>query len=250
MMSIMQRLKEWDNIDKKAYSYHKSQWDVPKRGTIAFEQFIQSKLIDSISVIDLGAGSGAATAFLATQHKSVNFTAFDYSSELLSMGKIISKERSLDNLSFEQGDWYNLRLDRNYDGCVSLQTLSWLPDFEHPVISIFKDVKPKWIGLTSLFYEGDITCRIEVEEHKRKRKTFYNIYSLQSLSRVCEQNGYSLKKYMPFEIDVDIDKPDDPDYMGTYTKRTVDETNNEFHRLQISGPLLMNWYMVLIEKAI
>ena len=45
------------------------------------------------------------------------------------------------------------------------------------------------------------------------------------------------------EIDIDIKKPKDKNLMGTYTVKTV-----ENKRLQISGPLLMNWYFIKIVK--
>jgi hypothetical protein len=109
-------------------------------------------------------------------------------------------------------------------------------------------MNPNWIALTSMFYEGDITCRTEVDEHKRNRKSFYNVYSLPAISRLCEAEGYDLTMSTPFEIDIDIDRPRDLDIMGTYTKRVVSNNANKFERLQISGPLLMSWYMVLIQK--
>ena len=125
-----------------------------------------------------------------------------------------------------------------------------MPDYEAPLFEIFNKIQPEFIGLTSLFYEGDITCRIEVVEHARNNlKHFYNVYSLPSISRFCEINNYKLSKYLPFEIDIDIDKPKDLNLMSTYTEKiyTKDEKYNK--RIQLSGPLLMNWYMLLIEKC-
>ena len=197
----------------------------------------------------MGAGAGAATAYLASKNNSVNFTAFDYSKELVDMGNKVKAEKQIDNLEFEQGDWYNLNLGKKYDGCISLQTLSWLPDYEAPLVEIFEKINPSFIALTSLFYEGDITCRIEVEEHSRdNRKCFYNVYSLPAIGRLCEKYGYKLKEFNPFEIDIDIEKPENLNIMGTYTENIFDKNKGNKKRLQISGPLLMNWYMLLIEK--
>jgi hypothetical protein len=114
--------------------------------------------------------------------------------------------------------------------------------------AIFHKIKPQWIAISSLFYEGDITCKVEVEEHRRNRKTFYNTYSLPEIRRFCKINGYTLKKAKPFAIKTDIVKPNDSNYMGTYTEKAINDNKNGFKRLQISGPLLMNWYMLLIEK--
>lgn len=132
------------------------------------------------------------------------------------------------------------------DGVVSLQTLSWLPEMVNPMTQIFEVIKPGWIGLTSLFYEGDISCRIEVFEHSRGRKTFYNVYSLKELNRLAIKYGYEIVKSNRFDIEIDIPKPTNTDLMGTFTEKI--EGSSDYKRLQISGPLLMNWYFVLIKK--
>lgn len=248
-MDSKQRVSEWENLDSRQVECHRIQWDTPKQSTLAFEEFIKQHVSQSKNVIDMGAGAGASTSFLANKHTSVHFTAFDYSEELNQMGNRIASEKGIKNLSFEQGDWYNLDLNKKFDGCVSLQTLSWLPDYEAPLLAIFEKINPEWIAISSLFYEGDITCRIEVEEYKRNRKTFCNTYSLPAIRRLCEINGYILKKITPFEIEIDITKPTEIDYMGTYTEKVLCEDKNQIKRLQISGPLLMNWYILLIEKV-
>jgi 2-polyprenyl-3-methyl-5-hydroxy-6-metoxy-1,4-benzoquinol methylase len=242
-----QRLDEWKKLDDDDYHYHKIQWDTPKRSTIAFEAFANEHIANSKNIIDMGAGLGAATATIAIKHSNVHFKAFDYSSELTNTGSKIAYEKGITNLSFEQGDWFNLAKTKKYDGCISLQTLSWLPDYRQPLEVIFRKINPNWLALTSLFYEGDITCRIEVEEHKKNKKIFYNVYSLPAISRLCNEEGYSLINATPFKIDIDIKKPDNLDIMTTYTRKlVVDKTSQE--RIQISGPLLMNWYMLLIKK--
>jgi 2-polyprenyl-3-methyl-5-hydroxy-6-metoxy-1,4-benzoquinol methylase len=243
------RLDEWNNIDEHGYLYHKAQWSEPKLSTLAFLNFAGEYISKSNNVIDMGAGAGAATATLAVKYKNCNFTAFDYSAELINIGKKLCDERSIHNLKFQHGDWYGIEDSKNkYDGCVTLQTLSWLPDCYDPLKIIFQRLSPNWIALTSLFYHGDITCRIEVEEHIRKRKSYYNIYSLPSIERLCHESGYRLVKFMPFDIDVDIERPSNPDLMGTYTRKVVGDRDAE-ERIQISGPLLMSWYMLFIEKV-
>jgi ubiquinone/menaquinone biosynthesis C-methylase UbiE len=202
-----QRLDEWKKLDEDAYRYHQTQWETPKQSTLAFESFASQYISTSKNIIDLGADAGASTAFLANKHNSTHFTAFDYSNELTQLGSKIAFDKEIKNLSFEQGDWFNMSPTTNFDGLISLQTLSWLPDYEEPLLAIFKNINPNWIAITSLFYEGDITCRIEVEEHKKRKKSFYNIYSLPAINRLCQSNGFSLVKAVPFEIGIDIEKP-------------------------------------------
>jgi len=113
---------------------------------------------------------------------------------------------------------------------------------------IFEVIKPNWIGLTSLFYDGDISCRIEVIEHSRNKKTFYNVYSLNQLNQLAVQYGYEIVKSKRFDIEIDIPKPTNYDLMGTFTEKI--EGSSDYNRLQFSGPLLMNWYFVLIKEIL
>jgi ubiquinone/menaquinone biosynthesis C-methylase UbiE len=227
--------------------YHIRQWNKPKESTKAFLEFIKDELSNSDSVLDLGAGGGAATYYLASRNLDTNFIGIDFSTDLIEIAKETSKEFNLKNLSFGVGDWFNL--GKNWgkvNGVVSLQTLSWLPEMKNPMTQIFEVLEPDWIGLTSLFYEGDITCRVEVFEHVRNRSTFYNIYSLKELGRLAGEYQYEIAKFDRFEINIDIPKPENIDLMGTFTEKV--EGSLDYQRLQISGPLLMNWYFVLLKK--
>ena len=58
---------------------------------------------------------------------------------------------------------------------------------------------------------------------------------------------YEIVKSSRFDIEIDIPKPNNRDVMGTFTEKV--EGSLEYQRLQISGPLLMNWYFVLIKKS-
>lgn len=243
-----QRKDEWNNIDEIGLQYHMKQWESPKNSTESFEHFIKDEFARSKQVIDLGCGSGAATAYFAGNHKQIEFVGLDYSEELISIGNQIARDKKIDNLTFSQGDWFNLSPREGCDGVISLQTLSWLPEYQTPLAEIFNKINPQWIALSSLFYEGDITCWIEVEEHTRERKCFYNVYSIPAIKRFCESHGYSVSKSTPFEINIDLDKPDNIDILGTYTKHALTNDAKGFERIQISGPLLMNWHMLLIEK--
>lgn len=239
-MNKQQRTSEWANLDETARQYHLAQWRQEKQSTRAFADFIAGELGNSRLVVDLGCGAGACTNYLATKNPSVQFSGVDLSAELIRIATDFGK--STPNLRFMQGDWFSLQ-PNFYDGAVSLQTLSWLPEFEAPLEQIFSKIKPKWFAATSLFYEGDISCRIEVNEHARGRTSFYNVYSLPAIARFCEQRGYHLTRSAQFHIGIDLEKPSNLDAMGTYTRKT-----EAGERLQISGPLLMPWHMIMIER--
>ena len=242
-----QRTDEWVKFDDHQLSYHTKQWSEQKESTISFYDFIKHKLHESNCVIDLGAGAGAATSFFAAKVPKVSMVAADYVNDYLEIGNKLAESRGLKNLHFRQVDWFNLQESNEFDGVISLQTLSWLPEIRTPIEQVLTRFKPKWFAITSLFYEGDISCIVEVLEHTNSRKSFYNVYSLKELQRIATEFGYQLTKCEKFKISFDLPKPANLDLMGTYTKKVINNRREE-ERLQISGPLLMPWYMLLLEK--
>ena len=234
--------------DSASIQYHLNQWDNPKESTKEFEKFISKYLVPGTTIIDIGCGAGAATAYLANKHPEINFIGIDYEKELVELAIDYKSKKNIKNLFFECGDIFNINSKKNIHGVISLQTISWIDNFEKPLEEIIEKLNPKWISMTGLFYEGDITCRIEVEEFiKNSRKVFYNTYSIPSLNRYCKTLNYEISKYLPFEISIDLIKPNNNDILGTYTEKII-VNEIDFKRIQISGPLLMNWYTILINK--
>jgi SAM-dependent methyltransferase len=245
-----QRARECAAIDDHAYRYHLAQWENPKRSTLHFNRFVAPEIERSRHVADLGCGAGAATAFLAERAPSCQFVGIELSRPLVEIGNRMAHDRGVGNVTFEADDWYQLRNRADIDGVVSLQSLSWLPEFEVPLLRIFERLAPRWVAVSSLFYEGDISCAIEVNEHTRERKSFYNVYSIPSVDRFCRQHGYRVAQFQPFEIDIDVPPPVQRDLMGTFTVTAQSQDGGEPpRRLQISGPLLMNWYFLLMSRS-
>ena len=96
-----------------------------------------------------------------------------------------------------------------------MQTLSWLTSYQGALESIFCSISPNWIALTSLFYEGNISCKIEVTEHLREKTQYYNVYSIPEVNNYCKKYGYHITEFKPFKLEVDLAKPTDLDFMGT-----------------------------------
>ena len=141
-------------------------------------------------------------------------------------------------------DFYNLKLKPIYDGIISLQTLSWLNDYKKPLFQVFR-LSPRWFALSSLFYDGDISCKIKVKENKNNRERYYNIYSIPEITRYANRYKYFIKKIETFEINKKLIKPNDPNFMKTYT---LDVHDGKRKLIQKSGPLFMPWYFILFEK--
>jgi len=240
--------------NEKNKHYFMDQLENPKKSTFFFNEYFHDLFLSSKKIIDLGGGNGTATQFLAKQYPNVEFICADFSAELLKSGEEIVKEMGISNLKFKKVDWYNLDDIRGEcDGVISLQTLSWLSEFKKPLEEIFNKIQPKWIGISSMFYDGDISTKVEVLEHTEERYSYYNTYSLPQISKLCQDFGYNLASSKNFDIDIDICMPKNKDRMSTYTikveKNEVDKKEDFVKRIQISGPVLMNWKNILIKKS-
>lgn len=240
---------DWTKFDERQLAYHTAQWKNPKEATKAFEAFLAGRLKNTKRVMDLGAGTGAATSYLAERYPDTHFVAADFVSNFLDIGSNIARTQGVENLEFRQLDWLELPPTAEFDGVISLQTLSWLPEPVAPLVQIFKNVQPDWLALTSLFYEGDISCTVSVVEHGSGKRFYYNVYAIPQIRRICAEHGYDVTLAKKFEIGIDLKQPEDLDTMGSYTKTVVTEPGEPIERLQISGPVLMPWYMLLIERG-
>jgi SAM-dependent methyltransferase len=235
--------------DPVSMTYHINQWKDPKQSTIQFEKFISNKIQHRQKIIDLGCGTGASTHFIASRHSECNFIGIDLDPKLIETARRLSlNQEPVKNCNFEIGDCFDLSnfINSSFQGALSLQTLSWLDSWEDPMKEIYINLKPDWIGISSLFYPGDISAKITINEPVRNRFTNYNIISIKELNRHANKFGYHVENYKKFEIPIDIPKPSNEDKMGTYTLRVAE--NSDSSKIQISGPILMPWFFVLIEK--
>ena len=246
----------WKTIlqNEKSLHYFMDQLENPKKSTFFFNEYFHDLFLSSKKIIDLGGANGTATQFLAKQYPHVEFTCADFSDELLKSGEDIVKDMDISNLKFKKVDWYNLDDMRGeFDGVISLQTLSWLSEFKKPLEEIFNKIQPEWIGMSSMFYDGDISTKVEVTEHSVEGHSFYNTYSLPQISKLCQDCNYNLVSSKDFDIDIDINMPKNKDRMYTYTikveQNEVERKEDFVKRIQISGPVLMNWKNILIKKS-
>ena len=101
-------------IDPLSMDYHMKQWTEPKESTKAFSEFFRNELSRSKRIIDIGAGAGAATYYLANRNSGTDFIGVDHSKELIDIAKKTSREFNSTNLSFDTGDWF--KLDKKWGG--------------------------------------------------------------------------------------------------------------------------------------
>jgi hypothetical protein len=241
----------WTDKTKVNFAYHERQFKEPYRSTVAFCNWIETLgLINSgsrLNILDLCSGAGANIYYMSQRYPKSSFTGVDINNDLVEQGNAFFQNNGIRKCCLEVGDIYNLDVKyvSMYEGVVSFQTVSWLPDFRAPFLAM-ANLAPQWIAITSLFYDGYVSCATEITEYddalEIHREHFYNVYSLPVVKQYIHSIGYPSIQVSPFEIDIDLPKPTST-LMTTHTKKLEDG-----HRLQISGPLLMPWYFIAASK--
>lgn len=251
---MKQRLTEWlEPVKKGEIDYYLRQFQKTYRSTVRLCDWLESfGLLDKnkkFTIADIGAGLGGNIYYMAKRYPQSFFVGIDINPKLVKMGNKLFKKFGQSNCKLVKGDLYNLDKKHigKYEGIISFQTLSWLPNYNFPIKKM-TELKANYIAITSLFYDGDINCKILVQDYtlplgkKPYRESYYNTYSLKLVRELFAKYGYNNFDYIPFEIDIDLPKPKTKG-MGTYTEKLENG-----RRIQISGPLLMNWYFILARK--
>ena len=246
-----QRRTEW--LQKADMAYNERQFKEPYRSTVAFCNWLENLgYLDKNSafhILDLAAGQGANIYYMSRRYPECTFTGIDINELLVEKGNQFFADQGINNCHLEVGDLYDLDTIHKgkYDAVISFQTLSWLPEYRKPLAAKFY-LEPKWIALSSLFFEGLVSSTIEVQLYSDVstiyKESYYNVYSLPLIEEFFADHGYEDFKYIPFEIDIDLPEPEDKS-MGTHTKKLVSG-----ERIQLSGPLLMPWYFVSARKKV
>jgi 2-polyprenyl-3-methyl-5-hydroxy-6-metoxy-1,4-benzoquinol methylase len=232
---MQKALNEWnEQPDQETLNYHLRQWREPYRQTVAFADFIKDYIKFEGNYIDAGCGAGASTHYFSERFFRAKFTGIDISETLIGL----AREQEKGTAVFDTGNLNNLEVRFGVDGVTLLQVLHTMPGYGPPLHQIATRIRPRWIAFSTLIYEGDIDSCIVVTEHQRPRAAYHNIYGLPRLTMFMAAERYTLKKYEPFDIDIDIRRPLNPDLMGTWTD----------HGMQRSGPLLMPWAFCLFER--
>ncbi|MCP4153065.1 MAG: class I SAM-dependent methyltransferase [bacterium] len=239
---------EWLEADAKELDYHIRQYEKPKEYTRTIINYFRQWGLNKSGarVLDLGCGAGANCYHLAKAYPRMEFTGVDINPANIEL----AGKHKTSNTGYTCGDIMELEIrPGDYEGILSIQTLSWMPNYEDTLERALKGA-PQWILITSLFYDGPVETEIVVKDYSRQmgdkdhRRSYYNIYSLDRVKQYLKKYGYEMTRAEPFIFPFDLPEPPDKG-MGTYT---ITLSNNQ--RLQKSGPLLMPWYTLLIEKTV
>ena len=235
------------NLD---HDYFEKQIVNPYESTIQFFKFLNKyKPLKNKKIIDLACGSGANLIYLKENFKVQRCWGFDQNNYLIKNAKKYAKHRNIKNLNFIRQDVEDLNFkkskDLTPDGVISIQTLSILNDYEK-IIRFAKNLKPNFICINSLFWEGDIDFKIAVNFLKKNKRSIvkinhYNIYSIKHYIKFLKKLGYPKIFLKKFKTNKKL-KTKNKNLMGSYS---IDLN----HRSVIkSGPLILDWFFILATK--
>ena len=174
-------------------------------------------------MLDLVRGNGANLLYLKKNYENnKKCLGIDFNKDLIDKAnKITTKEF---NLSFQRGNIEKLpkNIQNKFEVVTCLQTLSWMKDYKKTLLEI-KKINPKYIAVSSLFWEGLIDFNIKAnflksKSYKREVESYnyYNIYSIYNyiefLKTWIQEN--IIKK---FDIKKRLKEPSNKNKMGTYT---------------------------------
>jgi ubiquinone/menaquinone biosynthesis C-methylase UbiE len=227
--------------------WHTSQYAEPNRSTTYLREFVARVLRDEDppgEVLDAGCGGGAKMLHLADLLPDAHWTGVDIGEEALEIGREHLDPERFSLLHCDLTELEQNLGSKRFDICFSIMVLSCLEDYERAVDQMLA-VTRRWLFVLSLFAETELDAFIRMSgrlagEHQGLA-AFYNIYSLPRFEEFCRQLGATEIIAEPFEIDIDIPRPNHGG-MGTWTQRMADG-----HRIQLSGPLTMPWWFISIR---
>ena len=219
--------------------------------TIEFEKFIKRNkgFKKAKTILDAGCGIGSNSYFFSKKNPSIYFVGGDYRKENIKKAKeILSYKRNKSNkISFIN---YNIlnpskKLISSFDGIVCIHTFCTFKNSESVVKSLCK-LKPEWIAINSLFYEGPMETLIHIRDTKINYKDQdpdgdFNIFSLPKVKKQFLKYGYRIK-FVPFFPKKKLIIPKDRS-RGSYTVKTSFNKNTVF-----SGPVHLPWYFIFAKK--
>jgi ubiquinone/menaquinone biosynthesis C-methylase UbiE len=214
------------------------------------QKFLES-IIDipqkELYIADIACGAGTLTYHIYEYFKNKNHRYFllDYVEESIELAKRNLVEG---NFEFHVGDMCNMNNVENetFDLMFCWQTLSWITHPKEGLLELIRVLKPGGkLYLSSLFnLDYDVDIFSSLTDHTRSEDvrnipSAYNTFSEKTISSWLVNSGVRLKfhKFIPT---VDFEKVSRG--RGTHTVMT------EQGRIQISGGLLMNWYVLEITK--
>jgi len=226
-----------------------TQLNKPYDSTIAFHKLLKKLNLlnkNTKNIIDIGTGIGSNLHFFSSKNKDINFLGTDYDSSRLKKGE---KMNTNPKIKFKKLDILkSVKSHQNkFDGLMSIHNLCCFKELDI-IIKNFCKIKPKWIAINSLFFDGNLDVLIHIRDHQNKKlkdnnpNADFNTFSLLKVEEIFKKNGYKIISKDPYFPKKKIKKLENGK-RGSYTIKT------EIHRYTtFSGPVHLPWHFVVAKK--
>jgi SAM-dependent methyltransferase len=238
-------IKYWSQLKK--HKYFTSQFEKIFESTKEAFEILKKKKLNNLNTLDLACGNGANLIYLKKKYNNKKYClGLDFNKKLILTSL---DQNNYKNLELKYGNILNLKknLKNKFQLITSFQTLSMLNDYKKASIEMIK-LNSDYIFISSLFWEGLIDFIIKLNvlkdvnwNRKKLYSKHYNIYSLNNFLNFYKKNNYKTILCKKFLIKKTL-KNNFNYNMGTYTIR------NKQKNIQISGPLILNWYFIIFKK--
>jgi len=217
------------------------------QSTQDFFNFLKKKKIltkETKRIIDAGCGYGSNIQYISKQFPSAEFHGWDYHKKKIEIAKKINKSK---NNYFKRKNLLKLKPIKNFkiDLLFSIHTFCCFKDISTAINSISK-IKPNWIAINSLFYDGplDVLIHIRSKENFSNDKnpdSDFNIHSIDRTKKILANKGYKLVKIIQYFPKKSLKKKSKK--RGSYTIKTEFNKNTTF-----SGPVYLPWHFLIAKK--
>ncbi len=231
--------------------YHIKQYRNPYETTKQITSFLNKKInLKFKNFLDLGSGSGANLFYLKKKFKIADSFGVDNQPTLIKLAKKMMKNKKIKNIRFYLGNIEKLNKSANIlknkiDVVTILQVLSILDGYKKVINSAIK-FNPKFIAVSSLFWDGYLDFKIRVDFLKKNKggivtSRYYNIYSIYKYLEYMKSKGYKKNYVKKLKFMKNL-KLKDKKIMGSYT------SNLNGKKVLITGPLIQSWYFIISKK--
>lgn len=197
-----------------------------------------------LRILDACCARGRLMHFLNEFNGDQEYVGFDYLEELVEEANAHFKD--VPNVTVVHADIYRLseRWGKEFDISILYKTLLNFPRYEDALEQLFAVTREK-VYLTSIFYEGNADFDIRIHKYAVYESAtdyaHYNCYGIPRFTDFCRARGAREVLFHDLKLDFDLPKADNPDIVATHTERLA---NGE--RLELTGPVLMDWKLVEI----
>ena len=196
-------------------------------------------------LVDFGCGFGSAIQYLSSKYDNIKLFGYDKNKKIMDIAKIFAKN---ENLKYVYSNFLKpkkIKIIKKVSCLFNIHTLCCFKDPEIFIKSASK-LKPKFIIIKSLFYDGPMNTYIHTEEINEANKNNLdgdlNIFSKQMIIDIFKKYNYKLHSYKPFFMKKKIPQKKNigrGSYTIFYNKRLNTYT----------GPIHLPWgFLILVRN--